>query len=349
MRSTNSSNNTSTSIQYTNRNLIDSERIQLDNGLILLDESYVYDANGNRKKINLPNSQSIVYNYDSLNELTSEEYPDGTKKEYSYDGFGNRTDVTVTKDGETTETNANFNTENQLTKFGKDDIEYDADGNRISDGNYSYRWNPTGQLISVTKKGESDPFTTYKYDEKGRRIEKSVDGLTTKYYYDGDSINVLYETDGSGIVLRSYIYSANGQRLAMKEQGQTFYYHYNAHGDVIAITDDTKQVVATYSYDAWGNVSESSAQGLAADNTFGYAGYMYDKEIKMYYLIARYYQPEIGVFLSLDPQMGDKVDVMTQNGYNYANNNPVMFFDFDGNSAQHEGYDDWANAWVDRE
>lgn len=50
----------------------------------------------------------------------------------------------------------------------------------------------------------------------------------------------------------------------------------------------------------------------------------------MYYLIARYYYPEHGVFLSLDPDPGDDDDILTQNGYPYANNNPVMLVDPDG-------------------
>ncbi|MBP0727352.1 RHS repeat-associated core domain-containing protein [Bacillus sp. RG28] len=87
------------------------------------------------------------------------------------------------------------------------------------------------------------------------------------------------------------------------------------------------------SYDAWGNVIKSGAQGAAAENPFLYAGYMYDKEINMYYLMARYYQPEQGVFLSLDPQPGNSDDSITQNGYSYANNNPVMNVDPDGNSS----------------
>jgi len=62
-----------------------------------------------------------------------------------------------------------------------------------------------------------------------------------------------------------------------------------------------REVVAAYEYDAWGNVVKSDTKGIAADNPFGYAGYMYDKEIGMYYLIARYYNPEHGVFLSVDP------------------------------------------------
>jgi RHS repeat-associated protein len=50
----------------------------------------------------------------------------------------------------------------------------------------------------------------------------------------------------------------------------------------------------------------------------------------VYYLIARYYHPEHGVFLSLDPDPGDADDILTQNGYTYANNNLVMLVDPDG-------------------
>ncbi|PEI96822.1 Wall associated protein [Bacillus toyonensis] len=119
----------------------------------------------------------------------------------------------------------------------------------------------------------------------------------------------------------------------MKAQGQTVFYHYNPRGDVVAMTDTNGQVVANYEYDAWGNVLKSDTTGIAAENPFGYAGYMYDKEIGMYYLIARYYNPEHGVFLSVDPDPGDEDDPVTQNGYTYADNNPVMMTDPDGKWA----------------
>ncbi|HDX9631993.1 TPA: RHS repeat-associated core domain-containing protein [Bacillus cereus] len=163
-------------------------------------------------------------------------------------------------------------------------------------------------------------------------MEKNVSGQVTRYFYDGDSINPLYETDGSGTVLRQYVYSTSGTRLAMKSKGQTLYYHYNPRGDVVAMTDQNREVVATYEYDAWGNVLKSDAKGIAADNPFGYAGYMYDKEIGMYYLIARYYNPDHGVFLSVDPDPGDADDPVTMNGYTYGDNNPVMNVDPDGHS-----------------
>ncbi|WP_240522267.1 RHS repeat domain-containing protein [Bacillus thuringiensis] len=105
------------------------------------------------------------------------------------------------------------------------------------------------------------------------------------------------------------------------------------HGNVVAMTDQNREVVATYEYDSWGNVLKSDVKGIAADNPFGYAGYMYDKEIGMYYLIARYYNPEHGVFLSVDPDPGDEDDPITMNGYTYGDNNPVMKVDPDGHYA----------------
>ncbi|BCC98226.1 hypothetical protein BC30048_1129 [Bacillus cereus] len=104
-----------------------------------------------------------------------------------------------------------------------------------------------------------------------------------------------------------------------------------------------REVVATYEYDSWGNVLKSDVKGIAADNPFGYAGYMYDKEIGMYYLIARYYNPEHGVFLSVDPDPGDEDDPITMNGYTYGDNNPVMMVDPDGYKAKKvvSGYKYW--------
>ncbi len=327
-------NGAGSSFHYDRTNKVDQLTVGNSQGTILLYETYQYDANSNRTSVERQTDtgkQTISYEYDSINQLKKETLADGTIKEYSYDGFGNRTSVKVTPpSGTATTTTAVFNDGNQLTKFGTESIIYDANGNRTADDKYTYTWNEADQLAAITNKGESTPFATYKYDDDGRRIEKIVNGQTTRYHYDGDSINMLYETDASGNVLRQYVYNANGGRIAMKSQGQTLYYHYNPHGDVVAMTDANGNVVAKYEYDAWGNVLKSDTQGIATDNSFGYAGYMYDKEIGMYYLMARYYNPTHGVFLSVDPDPGDEDDPITQNGYSYANNNPVMFVDPDG-------------------
>ncbi|WP_333563845.1 RHS repeat-associated core domain-containing protein [Bacillus cereus group sp. TH153LC] len=338
-------NGSGSTFNYDHANKIKDLVVGTSSGIIL-SEQYEYDQGGNRTAIKheSPTTGRITqtqYEYDANNQLTKEVFPllRGTKT-YTYDGFGNRTSVTTKRLNKTTTIEAQFNEGNQLVKFGEESLTYDANGNRTSDGKYKYTWNERDQIVAITKQGESDAFATYKYDENNRRIEKNVNGQVTRYFYDGDSINPLYEADGSGTVLRQYVYSISGTRLAMKTKGQTLYYHYNPRGDVVAMTDQNKEVVATYEYDSWGNVSKSDTKDIAADNPFGYAGYMYDKEIGMYYLIARYYNPNHGVFLSVDPDPGDEDDPVTMNGYTYGDNNPVMKIDPDG----HWAYPSWGTT-----
>ncbi|EAC9043604.1 RHS repeat-associated core domain-containing protein [Listeria monocytogenes] len=122
----------------------------------------------------------------------------------------------------------------------------------------------------------------------------------------------------------------------MKMNGKTLYYHYNAHGDVIALTDEAGKIVAEYAYDAWGNVLKNTTSTEEAKaNPYGYAGYTYDKEIEQYYLMARYYEPVQGVFTAYDPDPGDEDDPQTMNGYNYVGNNPVNKIDPDGKFWQY--------------
>ncbi|WP_146550962.1 RHS repeat-associated core domain-containing protein, partial [Rummeliibacillus suwonensis] len=66
------------------------------------------------------------------------------------------------------------------------------------------------------------------------------------------------------------------------------------------------------------------------DNPIRYAGYYYDEETKNYYLQARYYNPENGAFLALDPHPGDDNEPLSQNGYSYSRNNPNSITDPSG-------------------
>ena len=81
-----------------------------------------------------------------------------------------------------------------------------------------------------------------------------------------------------------------------------------------------------------------SASHIGNVNPIRYRGYYYDTETKLYYLKTRYYDPEVGRFISIDSI--DYVDPDTVNGLNlyaYCGNNPVMNVDPNGNS--------WSNFW----
>jgi len=88
--------------------------------------------------------------------------------------------------------------------------------------------------------------------------------------------------------------------------------------------------MANDSYEPWGKVLSVSEGTAVAGQPIGYAGYYYDKETKLYYLQARYYDPETARFVSRDPYPGDEDDPVSQNGYVYAGSNPVNYIDPNG-------------------
>lgn len=79
-----------------------------------------------------------------------------------------------------------------------------------------------------------------------------------------------------------YTYNEKGNRVGLSHNGLAYYYLYNLQGDVAGIVRaSTGKLVATYSYDAWGNCTVNSAEGLSVgeDNPFRYREYYYDAEV----------------------------------------------------------------------
>ena len=114
-------------------------------------------------------------------------------------------------------------------------------------------------------------------------------------------------------------------------------------GDVVRILNEGGAEVAIYTYDAWGkNLQITDKDGndvsgnpdhIANTNPFRYRGYYYDVETGWYYLNARYYDPNVGRFLSPDTILGANGGLQGYNLFAYCNNNPVMFADPSGNFA----------------
>ena len=109
-----------------------------------------------------------------------------------------------------------------------------------------------------------------------------------------------------------------------------------------ALLDSTGATMVKYKYDAWGNcqttVIDSTATEIATLNPFRYRSYYYDTETKLYFLKTRYYDPEIGRFITIDDL--SYLDPETVNGLNlyaYCANNPIMYLDLTGHS--------WESFW----
>ena len=132
-----------------------------------------------------------------------------------------------------------------------------------------------------------------------------------------------------------FFYDSTGKRVGFANGDTLYYYLYNVQGDVVAIMRAaTGQVVARYSYDAWGKCTVTNASGytVGEKNPFRYRGYYYDTETGLYYLNSRYYNPEFGRFISADSFVSTGQGITGGNMFAYCGNNPVNRFDPDGDA-----------------
>ena len=285
--------------------------------------TFEYDAQGQLiKEVDQGQLSIFRYWYDGGGNLTEvrsypvpesgEEEGDGTVvKKFAYDSTWKDQLVSVTMDGKT----RNFT--------------YDANGNLLSDGNYTYSWTKGSQLQKVTGNGLA---ATYTYDASGIRTSKTVNGVTTEYLTAGGS--VLSEKKNG--IWQHYLYDGSGQLMAIRYKGADYYYIRDGLMTITGLVDANGVAVVNYRYDSWGiltGITGSMAGTLGKDNPYRFKGYYYDEETGMYYLKSRYYQPEICRFISADEPELTRITPMAltdKNLYAYCDNNPIVRRDMDG-------------------
>jgi RHS repeat-associated protein len=230
----------------------------------------------------------------------------------------------MVKDGNTT--SYTYNSNNQLLTETTGGItvtySYDGNGNLLSKtggGNTTtYSWNRRNHLLSVS---QPDGNTAYAYDGDGTRISKTQGGVKTKYINDValGLVQVLMETTDANIVQAVYTYGNN--LISMKRADANSYYHYDGLGSARQLTNSSGAVVASYTYDSFGNKIVGTG---TSDNAYGFTGQQqFGEADNLVFLRARYYKPSIGRFISRDP-IGYKGGL---NLYAYVRNNPINRID----------------------
>ena len=180
---------------------------------------------------------------------------------------------------------------------------YDSNGSLISenDGDVTtYAYDVWGNMTSAGG-------ATYTYNAQGLRVSKTVSGVTDNFVLVGGDV----WKDSENTYLR-------GLELISSSD---YFYLYNIRGDVIQLLDHDGEVVKAYDYDAYGN---ELSRDLADENPFRYCGEYYDVETGLIYLRARYYDPSVGRFTSVDPAKHGT------NWYVYCGDNPVIYTDSTG-------------------
>ena len=139
------------------------------------------------------------------------------------------------------------------------------------------------------------------------------------------------KTNNSLTAVLDFVYDESGKPFALKYSTngtsfQTYYYVLNLQGDVVKlihyIPGFEYESVATYEYDAWGNIVSSSGR-LAEINPLRYRGYYYDNETGFYYLQSRYYDPVNRRFINADGLISSNWSFSGLNMFAYCENDPV--------------------------
>ena len=298
--------------------------------------TFAWDAGGRLTAKTLPNGLVQTITWDAANRLTGTTLAksDATVIEaigYGYDAAGRRTarSATVT-DVPETPIEAAYDQSNRLatvTIAGQPyALTYDANGNltrKAGTGTTNaadittYTWDARNQLARI----ESPTVTaSFKYDALGRRIEKTVNGDSVQYLYDGQQ--AIAELRGSA-VSATYLttlaideviarYTTQGERTLLTD----------ALGSVILAAKEDQTVQTAYGYSPYG---ETQVMGAEEGSPVQYTARENDGT-GLYYYRARYYDPALKRFVSSDP-IGLDGGINT---YGYVAGNPIAYTDPSG-------------------
>jgi RHS repeat-associated protein len=293
-----------------------------------------------KRENNVATGKTVVYEYDLGGNILN-------KKIYGYTTISDVSELIpeIVKEYQYSDNNW----KDKLTSYDGQSFIYDAIGNPLQyrDG-MKFEWICGRRLDKASKTGYD---VSYKYDDGGTRTQKNVNGVTTDFVTNGIQVlaqkigneTIVWNIDANGTVVGfNHICPNLEPNFQDETRTDVYFYLKNAQGDIVGIVGKVEtspnqfeyQVVANYTYDSWGKlisvkdksgVDITDLEHIAHKNPLRYRGYYYDLETELYYLNARYYDPEIGRFIGADGNFAGGL-----NFFAYCGNNPVNFFDLDG-------------------
>jgi RHS repeat-associated protein len=314
---------------------------------------YTYDRNNRLKTVTDWNNKVTRYDYYADGRIQAETLPNGIVTTYTYDAAGRNTGMNISKSGSAAiasytfvldklgqhqsvtateplgiepplnnQTQTAIHINNLLTTLNGATVTHSNNG-AITQGNgYQISYDDHDMPLSISGNGLN---TQYTYDGLGIRRSRIDNGVVTQYILDILGMeDVLMETDANFAPKAYYVYGL-GLISRIKPDGTTHYYHGDFRGSVVAMTDVNGTITHKYQYGPFGEVAQR--QEPANDSQpflyVGKQGLMYEGG-GIYFVRARYYDAQVGRFLSEDA-------VWHTNLYSYADNNPIVKSDTDGN------------------
>jgi RHS repeat-associated protein len=304
-----------------------------DTGILDLETSF--DQNGNVGQIfdRLRGSQyDRTLQYDALNRLTAAgscHFGGDCWHRFSYDALDNLTAWKLA--GVKDYSHYVYDASNRLASIQNQSgavvvgLGYDVQGNLANKNGESFVFDFGNRLREVTSRER------YRYDSGGYRVSSTrwTDGATASYHYASDG-KLLYAQDDRTGERSDYIY-LSGSAVAVRSVGadnqpHVKYQHTDALGSPVAVSNEAGGQIDRTDWEPYG-----AAIGKPTYDGLGYTGHMMDGATGLTYMQQRYYDADVGRFLSVDPVTADESGNWEHfSRYSYAYNNPYKFNDPDG-------------------
>jgi RHS repeat-associated protein len=281
------------------------------------DAAFSFDPVGDLTR--LPDGTSL--SYDSAGELTATKGPSGSET-FSYDQAGDRTAETGAGHRHTSPSRCSGLSRSPSGRASgrhpqalrqRDHCRGRAGGEkRHRHPKATYTYDTVHQLVKAKVGGVA---TTYAYSGDGLRASETTDAGTKQFAWDTSSELPLLLTDGE----TSYIYDDAGTPIEqIASDDTTLYFQHDQLDSTRFLTDKDGMVAASFSYDSYGTLTSKKGE---ADTPLRWNG-QYQDETGLYYLRARYYDPQTAQFLTRDP-----LEPLTQEPYGYVYGNPLNWAD----------------------
>ena len=265
------------------------------------------DSETNSDKAVEPITIGVEYTYDDLYRLISASTTNTVAayqylETYSYNAIGNITNKS--DQGNYTYSGAGFLNPHAVSQIAAQSMSYDNNGNLTNDGTWTHSWTYDNRLASSTNGSVN---IAYGYDHSGSRVK--LDNGSSLFIYP----NKYYNIDTDSGTATKHIFSPSGELIATVVTDSlsttTNYIHTDHLGGSSVITDEEGQAAQVLDYYPFGDIRLNEQEG-SFDEQRKFTGHEYDDDTDLNYMIARYQNPAIGRFISVDPA---------------AQNNPTKF------------------------
>ena len=292
----------------------------------LVQNDYTMDNGGQRLNNTITSSSGArteQYSYDELNRLKTVDYGDGQTQGYAFDAKGNRSSKADTGGGINGTEGYTYNAANMLLSRAGNAYTNDAAGNTLTGGGRTNTWDSQNRLCQCVHGVDT---STFAYGADGIRRQSTVNGTATDFVLDA---SMFIRERRAGANIATYLVGARGPEYRRDDvSGTVRWYLYDGLGSVLGEVDPAGTITGSRKYDVYGLVRSGTNPGGTSKHKFvGSLGHPSEDETGLTYMRARYYDPNLGRFVSQDPRLSG------ENWYVYANDNPVNYSDGDGRSA----------------